>query len=143
MKRNASSRKRTRLFRRRIVSRFGVNLERRQSLRRNQFHFYLTPFAVVSRFHWTVSQHILVAQLNSYFCGNISQIVWIIDGKSPPAGQFGDFAQQGRPQLFFLALEIMVIQADGINHYIRFFHQGLDLALGIAAVIVATVGDDE
>ncbi len=37
----------------------------------------------------------------------------------------------------------MVINSDGINQYIRLFHCGLDFAFGVAAVVVASVGNDE
>src|SRR5215469_10162472 len=52
---------RTRLFRRRIVTRLGINPQRRQTFRWNELHPYLTPFAVVRWVLWTVSEHILVA----------------------------------------------------------------------------------
>jgi hypothetical protein len=50
-----------RSFRWCIVSRFGINLERRQSLGRIELNFYLTPLAVSYRVPWTVAEYILVA----------------------------------------------------------------------------------
>ena len=50
-----------RSFRWCIVSRLGINLQRRQSLRGIELNFDLTPFAVSYRVLWTVAEHILVA----------------------------------------------------------------------------------
>lgn len=50
-----------RSFRWCIVSRLGINLERRQSLGGIELNFYLTPLAVSYRVLWTVAEHILVA----------------------------------------------------------------------------------
>src|ERR1019366_8692595 len=50
------------LFRRRIVTRLGVDPERWQSFWRHEFHFYFTPFAIAHWVLWTVSDDILVAQ---------------------------------------------------------------------------------
>ncbi len=86
------------LFRRRIVSRLGVHPERRQSFGRNQLHFDFTPFAVVGPVLRTVSEHILVAQLDANFSGHVGQVVGIVDGKGAAAGQLGNFSQQRRPR---------------------------------------------
>src|SRR5438046_10137938 len=37
----------------------------------------------------------------------------------------------------------MIVYADGVDHYVGFLHQRLDLAFGVAAVVIAAVGDDE
>src|SRR6476620_8797930 len=60
-KNNGISPSLTRLFRWRIVTRLGIHPQRRQTLRWQQLHLYLTPFAVMPRVLWTVSKHILVA----------------------------------------------------------------------------------
>src|SRR5208282_5888883 len=86
------------LFRRRIVARLGVDLQWRQSLRWHQLHPDFTPFTIVPWILWTVTQHILVAQLDANFCGHIRQVVRVINGESPPPGQLRDIAQQAWPQ---------------------------------------------
>src|SRR5882672_688682 len=132
-----------RLFRRRIITRLRINPERWQSLWRKEFHFYFTPFAVAHWVLWTVSEQVLVAQLNTYFRGDIREIVRVINGKGPPASQFRDIAEQGGAQPFFIGRKEMIVDADRINEDVRFLHHGPDLALGVAAVVVAPIGDDQ
>src|SRR5690348_5830212 len=89
------------LLRRRIVAGFGINMERRQSFRRNELDLNFMPFAIVHWFGWTVAEHILVAQLYSDLCGHVGQLVGVIHRKGASASDFGDFRQQGGAGLLF------------------------------------------
>ena len=64
-----------RLFRGCIVSRFGVHVQRRQAFRRIQLHLDLPPLAIACWIGWTVSEHILVAQLDANLCRHVRQFV--------------------------------------------------------------------
>src|SRR6266403_6213456 len=131
------------LFRRRIVTRLGVDPKRRQSFWRLEFHFYFTPFAIAHWVLWTVSNDILVAQLDANFCGNVRQVVRVINGKSPATGQFGDVTEQGRPEPLFVTSEVMIVDADGVDKNVRLFDHRTDLAFSIAAMVIAAIGDDQ
>src|SRR5260370_12458855 len=74
------------LLRRRIITRPGIHLERWQSFRRHQLHFYLTPFAIPHNVLRPVSQHVLVTELDANLGGHIRQIVGILDGESASPG---------------------------------------------------------
>ena len=69
------------LFGRRVISSPRIHPERRQSFRWQQLHFYLTPFAVAHYFAGTVSEDVLVAQLDADFRRDIPQVVGIVDGE--------------------------------------------------------------
>src|SRR6266403_1458327 len=131
------------LFRRRIVTRLGVDPKRRQSFWRLEFHFYFTPFAIAHWILWTVSYDILVAQLDANFCGNVRQVVRVINGKRPATSQFRDIAEQGGSESLFFSRKVMIVDADGVDEYIGLFDHGTDLAFGIAAMIVAAVGNNQ
>src|ERR1019366_262751 len=125
-----------------IVSRFGVHVQRWQTFRRIQFHLDLAPLAISYWAGWTVSEHILVAQLDANLCRHVRQFVRIADGKCPPSRHFSHLGEQGGSLAFFWRLATKVKQADAIDLNVGFPHHRLDLALGVAAVVVATVGDD-
>ena len=50
---------------------------------------------------------------------------------------------EARPELLLGSGHVAVVNADGIDQQVGFFHHRLDLALGVAAVVVAAVGDDQ
>src|SRR5262249_50688817 len=132
-----AGRKRQSLFRRSIITRLGVNPERRQALRRKELHFYLTPFAVSYWVLWTVGKQVLVAQLNTNFRRNISQVVRVIDGKGPSTSQFRDIAQKGWTKAFFVSRKIVIVDTDGIDEDVRLFHHRPNFTFRVAAVIVS------
>src|SRR3954462_11500988 len=101
------------------------------------------PFAIVPWVLWTVTRSILVAYPDSYFCSNIGQVIRIINSKRPAATEIGYIAEQRGAQTLLFGLEIMIIDADGIDHDIGFLDQVLNLAFRITAVIVAAIGDDQ
>src|SRR5262249_8435375 len=131
------------LPRRCIVSRFGVNVQMRQTLGRNELYLYLAPVAILGLVAWTISQHILVAQLDPNFGGYIGQFVGIVQSKHTAAGHIADLGEQGRAGDFLLLGGPSRKNADRVNLDVGFFDRRLDLALGVAAVVVAAIGNDE
>src|SRR5215475_8841451 len=127
------------LPRRCIVSRFGVNVQMRQTLGRNELYLDLAPVAILGLVAWTISQHILVAQLDSNFGGYIGQFIGIVQGKHASTGNIADLGQQGRAGDFLRLGGPSRKNADRVNLDIGLFHHRLDLALGVAAVVVAAV----
>src|SRR5919109_1122166 len=97
---SATEEMRTQLLRRRIVTRFCVNMQRRQTLRRQQLYLDLVPLAVTCWFVWTVSEHVLVAQLYSNLSGNIGQLTGIVNRERASSSDFRYFAEQRRPGRF-------------------------------------------
>src|SRR6202023_2171234 len=74
------------LLRRRIITRPGIHLERWQSFRWHQLHFYLTPFAIAHNVLRPVSQQVLVTELDANLGGHIRQIIGILDRESASSG---------------------------------------------------------
>ena len=101
------------------------------------------PFAIVHWFGWTVAKHILVAQLDADFRGYVRQLIRVINGKGPATSHIRDFGQQGGTQALLLGAGRLVEQADSVDLDVRLFDQGVDFALGVAAVVIAAIGDDE
>src|SRR5271165_4355438 len=126
-----------------IVSRFGVNVQGRQALWRIQSHFDLSPLAIPTCISRTVSENVLVAQFNSYLGGHVGQFIGVSDGEGAAAGDIRDLRQQLRTFAFFGSLEITVIQANTVNLHVRLLDHRLDFGFGVAAMVVAAVGDDE
>src|SRR5690348_9695884 len=98
-----------------IVACFGIDMQWRQSLGWNELHFHFAPLSVVYSISWTVSEHILVAQFNANFGGNVGQFVGVIDGEGAPAGDIGDVGQHGRPQALLLSTGLGVENADRVD----------------------------
>src|ERR1700746_701366 len=100
-----------------------------QPLGRNQFYFDLAPTTISGLVAWTVTEHILVAQLYSNFCSHIRQLIGITDGKSPASSHFRDLSQQRWTIDLFGLDRINRIKTDGVNLNIRFLDPGLDFIL--------------
>src|SRR5207244_10901132 len=92
---------------------------------------------------WPVSEYILVAYLDSNFCSDIGQVMRIVDSERPAATNFGDVIQEGWPQPLFLSRQELVIKANRIDHYVGFLNERLDLPFRVAAMIVATIRNNE
>src|SRR5262245_51962699 len=88
-------------FRGCIVSGLCMYSEWRQSLGCIQLNLNLAPLAIPSCIGWTVSEHILVAQLYSYLCGDVGQFVHVVHAEHASAGYIGDFIQKIRPVALF------------------------------------------
>src|SRR5438270_12159366 len=109
-----------------------MNIEGRQTLRRNELHLDFPPFTIPSWISWTVSEHILVAQLYSNLCRHIGKFVRIVDAKEPSAGDFTYLIQQVRTVALFGGRRTVVKDADGINLDVCLLDHGADLTVGIA-----------
>src|SRR5260370_25165933 len=83
------------LLRRGIVSRLRIDMQWRQSFGWAEFHFDFTPPAIAHCISWTVSEHILVAQLNATLCGHIAQFVGIINAKATATRYIRNLAKPG------------------------------------------------
>jgi hypothetical protein len=90
-----------------------------------------------------VSEHILVSELNANLCGDTFQVVWVVDRERAAACEFRDILQQLGTQTFLFSRKIVVICTDGLDHYVCFLYQVLDLALCVSAAIVTSVRDDQ
>ena len=74
----------------------------RQTLRLIKLHFNFAPMAVLYLVVWTITNHILVAQFNSDFCGHIRELIRIGNGKHAAAGDLRNFSEQGGTGNLFL-----------------------------------------
>src|SRR5262249_34194457 len=120
-----------------------MNIKRRQTLRRNQLYFDFPPFTIPSWISWTVPEHILVAQLYPNLCGHVRQLVWIINAKETTTRNLTYLVQKIRTVPLFLGCRTIVKDADRIDLDIGLLHHRANLAVGIAAAIVATIRDDQ
>src|SRR5436305_5187743 len=96
IRRNTRQRTLQALFGGSVISSPRIHLERRQSFRWQQLHFYFTPFTVADDFAGTVSEDILIAEFNSNLGGDVGEIVGIINSEGAAAGEFSDVAEQLR-----------------------------------------------
>src|SRR5450755_8055 len=126
-----------------IVSRFGVNVQRRQALRRIQSHFDLSPLAIPRGISGTISEDVLVTQFNSDLGSHVAQFVGVSDGEGTAACDIRDLSQQLGTFALLRSLEVSVIEANTVNLHIRLLDHRLDFGFGVAAMVVAAVGDDE
>src|SRR5437660_1351991 len=106
-------------------------MQRRQAFGGSQLNLNLTPSAIARHIRWTVSEHILVAQFNAYFGGDIGQFIRVIDGKSAAPGHFRDLSKKGGACSLLRSAEIAVKDANGIKLDVSFLHHGLDFILRI------------
>src|SRR5664279_3555831 len=139
----ATARTKKLLLRGCIVSRFGVNVQRRQALGRIQSHFDLSPLAIPRWISGTVSQNVLVTQFNPDLGGHVCQLVGVSDGEGAAPRDIRYLRQQLGALALFGSLEITVIEADTVNLHVCLFDHRLDFSFGVAAMVVASVGDDE
>src|SRR5712692_2565229 len=131
-------------LRRSVVAALGVDAKRARQLPGPlQLDLDFVPLSIPSHTPGTVAKQILIAQHDTDALGHAGQIVRIINAKSVPSGYFAHGVQQLRTQGLFQGHELTVIYADGIDHYISLFYQRRNFPLGIAAVVVTSIGDDE
>src|SRR5882724_6045668 len=69
--------------------------------------------------------------------------VGIVDRKSTAPRYFRDVCQQPGSQALLRSGKVTVVDSHAVKHHVGLSHQGLDLALGVAAVVISTVGDDK
>ena len=130
-----------------IIAQSPERPQRRQAARLNQLHLHVPVLPVVLLVLRRIAQDVLVAQFDSDFGGDIRQFVQVLHRVLAPAGLLGDFGQQRRPgsspPASARAQPIGFVNSDRIDLDVRFLHQVLDFCLGVAAVVVAAVGDHQ
>ena len=93
-----------------------------------------------------IAQDLLVAQFCADLCSDVRQVVWILYPERRPTGLFRDFVEQcGSVEFLWrsTAISDRVKDANGVELRIRFSHQSLDIFLGVATTIIATIGNDQ
>src|SRR5690349_10493483 len=103
----------------------------------------LVVFAIVRPRCWLVGDDIFITKRDADFSGYVRQFVGIINGESPAPSGVGYLAQQPRPLLLLYCAWELVIKADGKYLHVSLLHNVFDFSFGVAAVVVAAVGDDE
>src|SRR5215470_12951907 len=92
--------RRRRLVSRRVVAGAGENSERRKPFGRVKLDLDFSPFSIVFVLARMISDNILVSQLHADFCGDVRQVVQIIDAERAPAGLRRQIIQKGRALVF-------------------------------------------
>ena len=92
----------------------------------------------------TKPEHILIAQLAANQAANLRQIAEIVYREMAATGVFGDVRKQLRTVRFFFWQmgRKGVENADGVDLNVGLPDGGANLALGIAALIVAAIGEN-
>src|SRR5450432_2668746 len=125
---------------RRVVSRLGINAERRQSLRRAQLNLNFSPSRVVCFVAWPVSDDILVSQLHADFRRDVRKLVEFLDGEYSSSRHLRNLTQERRAVEFFRragAISKRVKYANRIELGVRFFYQPLDIVLTVTTMIIS------
>src|SRR4029077_15456450 len=108
--------------------------------------FDFSPAPIACRVAWPISQYVLISKLEADFCSDIRQFIEVTCSENTTAGHLRDFAQKGWAIKFFkgpAAVFERIKNADRIKLGIGFFHKPLDIAFLVAAMIIASVGQDE
>src|ERR1035441_2767825 len=130
----------------RIVALFPEWPQQRHAVRLHQPDLDPSILAVAAQILWRVAEDVLVAQLDANFRRHVGQLIEIVDLILPSSGLLGDFGEQrGSGSLFRRAGAHSggFVNPDGVNLYVGFLYQGLDLRLAIAAAVIASVGDQQ
>src|SRR5579859_6791191 len=109
-------------------------------------HLDAAVLPVAYRIFGTVSQHVLVAQLDPDLCRDIGKLRQVVHGESPAAGLLGQLVQQARAVHFLerpAAGADLLENPDGINLNIGLADGVPYLRLGVAARVVTPIGDDQ
>src|SRR5882762_5907384 len=126
-----------------VIPSFRINLERRKSPWGVQLYFDFTPLTIVNGVLRSIPDHVLVSKFDANFGGDVGQIVRIIDGERTASGEFRNVAQQRWPETFLIGSEVVVVNTDGVDHYVGFLDEGLDFIFCVAAVVIAAVGNNQ
>src|SRR5712691_10803857 len=120
--------------------------ELRQARGFHQLHLDAAVLPVAHRIFGTISKHVLVAQFNPDFRRDIGKLGQVVDGKSAATSLLSQFIQHAwtvhlldRPAPGSDGLE----NSDGVNLDVRLAHGVSYLCLGVAAGVVASIGDDQ
>src|ERR1035438_3358617 len=134
------------LLGRSIVAQSPEGPQRRQPAWLHQLDLDPPVFAIPFQVLWRVADNVLVAQFDADLLRDIGEFVEVLHREVPSACLFRDFAQQaGARQLLRgpAASGRRLENADGVDLDVRFAHQVLNFRFGVAAVVVAAVGDDQ
>ena len=120
--------------------------ERRQSFRLDQFHLDPPVFSVPFPVARGVEEHVLIPQFDTDLGGDIRQFIQVLDRKLPASRLFRQFGQQAGAGQFLGGSSPgrgRLVNSDRINLDVRFLHPVLDFSFGVAAVVIAAVGDHQ
>src|SRR5271168_5648295 len=131
------------LLRRCIVPLSIMNIQARQPGRRNQPHLQFTPVPVVLHLRRAVTNHILVAELGADTTGDISHVAHFRDAEHASAGHLADVVEEDGAGLLLDGGGVGVEDADGVNLDVALTDDAAEFVFGVAAAVVAAVGDDE
>src|ERR1017187_7918843 len=134
------------LFIRRMVAHPPESPQQRHLGRLHQLDFHMAVLSVVLLVGRGIAKHVLIPQLDSDFGGDIRQLIGVFDLVLAAAGLVGHLAQQGGPVALLrgpAARADGFVDTDGIDLDVGFFHQVTKFPFGVAAAVVATVGDDQ
>src|SRR5262249_16719868 len=120
-----------------------MNIKGRQTLRRNQLYFDFPPLTIPSWISWTVSEHILVAQLDPNLCSHVRKLIRIVNAKEAATGNLAYLVQKIGAIALFLGCRTIVKDADRINLDIGLLHHRANFAVSITAAIVTTIRDHQ
>ena len=124
----------------------GTMPERGQTARLIQFYRDAAVFPVPGQVFRRISEDVLVAEFDSDLGRDVGQVVQILNGEMAPAGHGGQLAEQsGAGQLFRGPPSVghRFEDAHGIELRVGLAQQVADLAFGIAAGVVAAIGNHQ
>src|ERR1039457_4152904 len=134
------------LFIRRMVAHAPESAQQRHLGRLYQLDFHMAVFSVVLLVGRGIAKHVLIPQLDSDFGGDIRQLIGVFDLVLAASGLVGHLAQQGGPVALLrgpAARTDGFVDSDGIDLDVGFFHQVTKFPFGVAAAVVAAIGDDQ
>ena len=94
----------------------------------------------------SIAEDVLVAQFHADLGRHVRQFVDIFDRLLAASGLLGNLSEQTRPRQFFGRSRTCpgrLVNADGVDLDIRLFHEVFDFALGVPAIVITSIGDDE
>ena len=111
-----------------------------------QLDLDFSPARVVCFVAWPISQNILISQLHGDFFGGIGKLIEILYCKEAATRHLRNLREEGWP-VELLGRSATVFQgikdADGVELGIRFPYETLQVALAVATVIIASIGQNE
>src|SRR5690349_8770252 len=134
------------LLRRRIVSKTIKRFQRRQAARLHKLHLDVTVLAIAHRVLRRVIEHILVAQLDADLGGDIGQLIDVLHVVTASSRQLSHFTEETRAGQLLgssAAGPDRFKDSDSVYLYIGFPNRILYLAFGVAAVVIASIGNDQ
>src|ERR1017187_3165633 len=134
------------LFVGRMIAHPPESPQQRHLGRLHQLDIHMAVFSVALLVGRGIAKHVLIPELDSDFGGNIRQLIGVFDLVLAASGLVGHLAQQGRPVALLggpAARTDGFVDSDGIDLDVGFFHQVTKFPFGVAAAVVAAVGDDQ